>query len=136
MKRIGLAIILSVLGSVAWAQTAFKGDFENKQEGLNLTLNLQEETIYVPGMSFIGATHGYLSGNLYGIWIITSVQIKDESHATIHLSNDQGADTQVVGLTLEGDSLLSFEAKGRMLIKRVEKKKLAKLSSTIKFYRR
>ena len=38
----------------------FKGTFYNEEIGLNIHLDLEEETLIVPGMSFLGPVHGYM----------------------------------------------------------------------------
>lgn len=136
MKKKVVFLILFLAEVGLCAQSVFKGEFVNKSDNLSLVLDLNTESVYVPGMSFIGPTYGYLAGDVYGIWMVTSAQIKDVRNAVIRLSNDQGADTQEVELTLKDDSLLHFKANGKMHIKRVEKKKLVKLATTFDFRRK
>ncbi|MCM1108785.1 MAG: hypothetical protein NC388_06995 [Clostridium sp.] len=111
------------------AQQPFKGILENKKEDISLNLNLYEENITVPGMDFFGPCHGYMHGNIYGIWTITSSRINDGQTAVIRLSNDQGSDTQEVELSVVNDSTILFRQKGKVTIKKVVNRKLVKIPS-------
>lgn len=90
-------------------------DRENK---IYLHLDLYEESINVPGMEMFGPMNGYMNGNVYGIWMITSSKIENEKTATFRLSNDLGSETQEVKLTVENDSTYSLEQQGGTVIKK------------------
>lgn len=115
------------------AQQPFRGTLQSRQENLTLRINLYEEKIEVPGLEFLGPGNGYLSGNVYGIWNITSHRNVDEKTAIIRLSNDLGSDTQEVELTAENDSTYVFRQKGKVYIKKVVNRKLVKLPPIIRF---
>ena len=66
-------------------------------------------SITIPGLSFLGPTNGYMGGNIYGIWMVTSCEVKG-STATFRLSNDQGADSQTIRLTPAENGGLNYEA--------------------------
>lgn len=124
--------------AVAAAQTQqpFRGEFVNRQGGQVLTLDLYDESIEVPAFEFLGTTHGYLHGNVYGVWFVTRATVSGRT-ATVHLSNEFGSEAQTVKLTLQGDTALLYQAEGSLVIKRVgEGRKLIKLPQNMTFTRR
>ena len=127
MKRI---IVLSVLASALLMKAGepWKLNLENKEEELSLKLDLYEESIEVPGMEMFGPMNGYAAGKgLYGTWMITSFEIKNDKGAMLRLSNDQGSETQSVKLTWQTDSTLLMELEGGVVMKRAVNKKLVKI---------
>lgn len=118
------------------AQQPFKGVLSNKEEKLNLVIDLYKESVEVPGMDMFGPMHGYMNGDIYGVWMITFVKLEHEKKATVHLSNDQGSDTQKVVLTCENDSTFLFEQMEGVAIKKVVNRKLVKIPQKIYFIRK
>lgn len=120
------------------AQTAdrpFKGRFYNEENRIYLTLDLYEATLNAPGLSFLGKMNGFMNGNIYGIWLLTSCQVEGKT-ATLRLSDDQGSDAQTVRLTAQSDSILIYKAVGGNNIRKVEKRKLVKIPSEMTFRRK
>lgn len=115
--------------------TIYRATYYDSQTRIRLVINLYDETVNVPGYSFIGPTHGYMSGNLYGIWIVTSCRIHPNGSATLHLTNDQGADSQTIQLTPQPPKNMMYEAVGGNEIKRVQGRKLVKIPARINFTR-
>lgn len=113
----------------------YKGAFVNKDMRINLVIDLYGETIGIPGLDFLGKTHGYMNGNIYGIWMVTSCTMTD-GEATLSLSNDQGSDTQAIRLTPTEDGKIRYETIGGNEVKRVEGRKLVKIPSTLLFERK
>ena len=104
------------------------------EEGINLRLDLYEESIDVPGMEMFGPMNGYMNRKgIYGVWMITSFKIESEREAILRLSNDQGSETQSVRLTTLSDSTYQAELQGGVVMKKVEGKKLVKLPSRLTF---
>lgn len=132
MKRNLMFLIACVCSLFTLAQQTFKASLSCKEENLQLTIDLYEESINVPGMEMFGPMHGYLSGNVYGIWTITSAKIINENNALIRLSNDQGSETQEVKLTKSNDQYI-FEQVDGISIKRVEGRKLVKIPKKLIF---
>lgn len=132
MKRNLMFLILCVYSIVIMAQQNFKGSLSCKEENLHLTIDLYEESINVPGMEMFGPMHGYLNGNVYGIWSITSAKIVNATTALIRLSNDQGSETQEVKLTKNDDQYI-FEQVDGVCIKKVEGRKLVKIPKKLIF---
>ena len=118
------------------AQQPFKGILSNKEEKLNLVIDLYKESVEVPDMDMFGPMHGYMNGDIYGVWMITSVKLENGKKATVHLSNDQGSDTQKVVLTCENDSTFLFEQMEGVAIKKVVNRKLVKIPQKIYFIRK
>ena len=84
------------------AQNPFNGTLVNEETGVRLHLDFDNETIEIPGMSFLGPTNGYLDGktrnHVYGVWMITRCESTDKK-AKIRVTNDIGSDTQEIILT-------------------------------------
>lgn len=103
---------------------------------LSLVIDLYEESINVPGMEMFGPMHGFLKGNVYGIWTITSAKVTNERNAVIRLSNDQGSETQEVQLSIESNGSYSFEQVNGVSIKKVVGRKLEKIPKKLTFERK
>ena len=129
---------LMLAGGQLSAQTAdrpFKGRFYNEENRIYLTLDLYEATLDAPGLSFLGKMNGFMNGNIYGIWLLTSHKIEGKT-ATLRFSNDQGSDAQTVRLTAQSDSVMIDKALNGNSIRRVEKRKLVKIPSEMTFRRK
>lgn len=124
-------MMLSAL--TALADGPWKFSMKTEKSKINLNIDLYDESIEVPGMDMFGPMNGYISGNIYGIWAVTSHEIINEKQAKLRLSNDLGSETQEVLLTLQGDSICKMELKGTVVVKRVEGKKLVKIDSVQEF---
>lgn len=111
----------------------FKGDFISEETGIQLHLDLEEETVEVPGLSFIGPTHGYLDGktynDVYGTWMIVKFSV-DGNKAKIRFTNDIGSDSQDIVLIYNDDDNISYSTSGGNCIRRVENRKLVKTQSS------
>lgn len=117
------------------AQQLFKGRFYNGENRINLYLDLYEETVEIPGYSFLGKTNGYMGGNIYGLWMLTSHKISGNT-ATLRFSNDLGADSQTIVLTMLPDSTFSYQAVDGNAIRKTAGRKLVKVPSEMVFKRR
>lgn len=102
---------------------------------IKLFIDLYEESIQVPGMDMFGPMNGYMGGNIYGVWMITSHTIDNNKTCKLRLSNDLGSEAQECILTQENDSIYKLTLKGGVSIKKVVNKKLVKLPATIEFKR-
>ena len=83
-------------------------------------------------MDMFGPMNGYLGGNIYGVWSVTSFKIQDDKVATLRLSNDLGSETQKATLTQQSDSLYILRFDGLNVVKRAIGKKLVKIPSEFK----
>ncbi len=127
---------LACLSAVwAGAQRPFKCSLYDLENKINLHIDLYEESINVPGMEMFGPMNGYMNGNVYGIWMVTSCKVEDEKTATLRLSNDLGSETQQVRLTVENDSTYQFEQEDGAVIKKVVNRKLVKIPKKLTFIR-
>lgn len=117
------------------AQRPWKCILRCNDENVRLEIDLYEESIEVPGMDMFGPMNGYLNGNVYGVWTVTSFKILDDKNATLRLSNDLGSETQECTLTIDEEGKYNLHLKGSTVIKRVEKKKLVKVNSSMTFTR-
>lgn len=119
---------LSLDAAEPWKFRAF-----SNEEKIRLHMDLYQETIEVPGMEMFGSQNGYMSGDIYGVWTITSFNIQNSKEAVINVSNDLGSETQKILLTLTSDSTLSARLEGAAVMKRVVGKKLVKIPTTFNF---
>lgn len=137
MAHRNIAIVLTLLSSIVTkADGPWKLGLYSTEEKVNLHINLYEESIEVPGMEMFGPMNGYLNGDVYGVWSITSFDIVDDKTAVINLSNDLGSETQKTRLIQTSDSTWTAKFEGGTVIKRVVNKKLVKLPGEITFKRK
>ena len=135
MKRKCMALGLwYAMGLALSAQTPegkipWRVDLTSKEEGVRMKIDLYEECVEVPGMEMLGPMHGFLGGKIYGVWMVTSFSIKNDSTATIRFSNDLGSDTQECILTHKSDGSYLLELKGGVVVKKVVNRKLAKIKN-------
>lgn len=122
----------------AMGQSKFTGKFLSEETGLRLHLDLDSESIEVPGMSFLGETHGYLDGktnnHVYGVWMLIRHSV-ESNKAKLRFTNDIGSDSQDIVLTWVNDSTLEYNAVGNNSIRKVEGRKLVKIPSSMILHR-
>ncbi len=99
------------------------------EENLNLHLDLYEESIEVPGLEMFGPMNGYMDGDIYGVWYVTSSKIKNDREATIKMGNELGSENQKMTLIQLNDSTWKLRFEGYNAVKRVRGKKLVKTPS-------
>ena len=124
-------IFTAVLGEQPW-----KLRLTSPEEKINLTLDLYEESIEVPGFEAFGPMNGYMDGNIYGVWYVVGFDIKDDKHATITIANDLGSEDQKLTLTQNADSTYQLKFLGYNAVKRAQGKKLVKIPSEFKMVRK
>ena len=117
-----------------YAGNPWKLNLTDPEEKITLTIDLHEESIEVPGMEMFGPMNGYLGGNIYGVWVVTSFKIKKDK-AILRLSNDLGSETQEAELTQTSDSTYTLKLLGSTVVKRAEGRKLHKITPTLKMIR-
>ncbi|MBP3711676.1 MAG: hypothetical protein J6I86_04345 [Bacteroidaceae bacterium] len=122
-----LGIFTSALGWQPWKMRLTSPD-----EKINLTLDLYEESIKVPGLEDFGPMNGYMDGNIYGVWYVVGFDIKDDRNATITIANDLGSEDQKLSLTQNADSTWQLKFLGYNAVKRAQGKKLVKIPSEFK----
>ncbi len=125
-----LGIFTSALGGQPWKMRLTSPD-----EKINLTLDLYEESIEVPGLEDFGPMNGYMDGNIYGVWYVVGFDIKDDRNATITIANDLGSEDQKLSLTQNADSTWQLKFLGYNAVKRAQGKKLVKIPSEFKMVR-
>ncbi len=125
------ALILLTVCALSHAEEPWRLHLVEPDEKIVLKLDLTEESIEVPGMEMFGPMHGYLGGNIYGVWMVTSFEIK-KNKAILRLSNDLGSETQEAELTQTSDSTYTLRLLGSTVVKRAEGRKLYKIAPTLK----
>lgn len=133
MKKIATLAWGLCLTLTTYAQTPFKCKLYDKENRINLVINLYEESVPVPGLDMFGPLNGYMNGNIYGIWMITSCKVKNEKEATIRLSNELGSENQEIELSVENDSIFRAKLKDGVSVKKVINKKLVKIPKELIF---
>lgn len=124
-----LFTLLAFFALTAKASGPWRLNLENKAEEVVLRIDLHEESVNVPGMEMFGPMNGYLGGRgIYGVWMVTSFEVKDDQTATLRLSNDLGSETQAIRLTQQSDSLYLMELQGSVVVKRAVNRKLVKIA--------
>ena len=123
---LALSLCLSANAGKPW-----KLSLTDPKEKITLDIDLYEESIEVPDMEMFGPMNGYLGGNIYGVWTVTSFQIKKDK-AILRLSNDMGSETQEAELTQTSDSTYTLKLLGSTVVKRAEGRKLHKITPTLK----
>ncbi len=114
-------------------EKAWKLELFCDKEKINMILDLNEESVEVPGMEMFGPMNGYMNGNIYGVWTVTSCKILSDKSATVSFSNDLGSETQKVTLTQTTDSTWTAKLEGTTVVKRVVNKKLVKIPPILNF---
>lgn len=124
------AMSLSALGTEPW-----KLWLGNAEEKVVLRIDLNEESVTVPGMEMFGPQNGYLGGpGVYGVWTVTSFKVESDKTATLRLSNDLGSETQSIVLTQQTDSTYLMELKGGIVVKRAVNRKLVKIPQKMELH--
>ena len=130
-KTITLAAVLAFAAALA-GQQPWKLRLTSPEEKVNLTLDLYEESIEVPGLEAFGPMNGYMDGNIYGVWYVVGFDIKDDRHANLTIANDLGSEDQKLTLTQTSDSTFLLKFQGYNAMKRAQGKKLVKIPSELK----
>lgn len=107
----------------------------DRRQNIVLDVDLHKESIEVPGMEMFGPMHGYLGGDIYGVWAVTSFRL-GKGKATLRLSNDLGSETQEAELTQTNDSTYLLKLTGTVVVKKAEGRKLHKIPSSLKMVKR
>ncbi|MBO7119842.1 MAG: hypothetical protein J6W03_05950 [Bacteroidaceae bacterium] len=118
--------------TLSFAGQPWKLQLTSPEEKVNLKLDLYEESIEVPGFEAFGPMHGYMDGNIYGVWYVVTFDIKDDQHATITIANDLGSEDQKLTLTQNTDSTYQLKFLGYNAVKRAQGKKLVRIPSEFK----
>lgn len=130
MKR-ALSCFLISSAATMMAQGLWKLKLNCPTEKINLKIDLYKESIPVPTMEDFGPMNGYMDGNIYGVWTVTSFDIKDDKTAILNLSNDLGSETQPTLLTQLTDTTWSLKLLGRPVMKRAVGRKLVKIPTEL-----
>ena len=131
MKKVFVLVLVFVQVLACSAQ--IKGRFYNEDQKALFVINLERDTIDVPGLEGLETCYGVLSGNLNGRWIILKVKSQKESSAVVRVTCDRGNDAEDITLTLRGDELIMQQKDN--YIKCVQGKKYAKLPKQFIFKR-
>ncbi len=129
MRKVFLLLILTICSSVG-ANKPWKLHLKEPKMKIELKIDLYEESIEVPDMEMFGPMNGYLGGNIYSVWPVTSFKIKKDK-VILRLSNDLGSETQEAELIQTSDSTYTLNLIGTTVVKKVEGRKLVKITPTL-----
>ena len=127
-----IVCVLAALTEIS-AQKPFKCLLVDNENGIKIQLDLYEETVNVPGMEIFGPMNGYLGGNVFGIWMVTSFKVESDQVAQLRFSNDLGSETQQARLVKKDDNTYALELQDGVVIKKVVNKKLVKIPKDLTF---
>jgi hypothetical protein len=130
--KLATTAVMFFIFTAAFGEQPWKLRLTSPEEKINLTLDLYEESIEVPGFEAFGPMNGYLDGNIYGVWYVVGFDIKDDKHATITIANDLGSEDQKLTLTQNSDNTYQLKFLGYNAVKRAQGKKLVKVPSEMK----
>lgn len=137
MKQLFTALLLFLaFATTAQAQekSLFNGRYVCDETGLQIYLDLDEESIDVPGMSFLGKTNGYLDGktnnHVYGVWMLMKFSVEGNK-AKLRFTNDIGSDSQDITITRIDDTHYEYATTGGNNIRKVVGRKLVKIPATM-----
>lgn len=114
------------------SERPFAGHYFCEETGVHIFLNLYDAVLEAPNFSFLGKMNGYMNGDIYGTWMTTAHQIKDNK-ATIRFINDIGSDTQTIDFTQVNDSTFTYRAVNGNAIRRAVGRKLVKITGNMTF---
>jgi hypothetical protein len=134
MKKLFFALFLAFSASIC-ASKPWKLHLKEPKMKIELKIDLYEESIEVPDMEMFGPMNGYLGGDIYGVWTITSFSIK-KNKAILRLSNDLGSETQEAELTQSSDTTYTLKLLGNTVVKKIEGRKLVKIAPTLNMIRK
>lgn len=130
MKRISiLSVSLLLMTAALKAAEPWRLKLTSPEEQINLNIDLYKETIEVPGLEMFGPMNGYMDGNVYRVWYVTSFDIRSDKEVIIKMGNDLGSENQKCLLRQENDSTWRLQFQGQQVVKRVKGKKLVKAPS-------
>ena len=135
-RCLAITAVLFAISTAVFGQQPWKLQLHSPEEKINLKLDLYEESIEVPGFEAFGPMHGYMDGNIYGVWYVVAFDIKDDKNATITIANDLGSEDQKLTLTQNADSTYQLKFVGYNAVKRAQGKKLVKIPSEFKMIRK
>lgn len=107
-----------------------RATFYCEEEGIRICLDMGNESLTVPGMSFLGKVHAYMNGKIYGVWMLTKRERKGDT-AILRFTNDIGSDSQTVELKPLPDGTYQYTALEGNNVRRVKGRKLIKVPDTM-----
>ena len=134
--KLATTAVMFFIATVCLGEQPWKLQLTSPEEKVNLTLDLYEESIEVPGFEAFGPMNGYMDGNIYGVWYVVGFDIKDDRQATVTIANELGSEDQKLTLTKNSDSTYQLKFLGYNAVKRAQGKKLVKIPSEMKMIRK
>ena len=116
-------------------ESRFKANIYNKVYDVEIVMNLNEESITIPGQEVLGKVFGYLKKKTDArVWAIMSAEIsKDGKKAEVEMVNDYGSEDLNAELTYNDDGTYTLRQLSGSTIKIANNKKWVKLPKELTF---
>jgi hypothetical protein len=116
-------------------ESKFKTHIYNKVYDVEIVMNLNEESITIPGQEVLGKVFGYLKKKTDArVWAIMSAEIsKDGKKAEVEMVNDYGSEDLNAELTYNDDGTYTLRQLSGSTIKIANNKKWVKLPKELTF---
>ena len=116
--------------------TAFKGKIVNDEYQIWIEMDFDKQTVIVPEQEIFGEVAGYLGAKRDPRkWIVTGVEMKNNTTARLEIVNDYGSEDLTASLTLNSDGTFTLKQLDGSTIKIAVNKKWVKLPKTLVFKR-
>ena len=138
MKRIFFITMVWSFCVAVFAQdsTAFKGKIVNDEYQIWIEMDFDKQTVIVPEQEIFGEVAGYLGAKRDPRkWIVTGVEMKNNTTARLEIVNDYGSEDLTASLTLNSDGTFTLKQLDGSTIKIAVNKKWVKLPKTLVFKR-
>lgn len=140
--RLALVVaIFSMLGgfsdkALAQADSTFCGKFCNDEYQIYIVLDIDSQSVEVPGQEFLGTMAGYLGAKRDSrLWFFTSAERDNMRKATVYITNDYGSEDLKATLTALPGGVVVLKQVSGSRIKIVVNHKWQKLPAEIEFRR-
>lgn len=110
------------------------GKFRNEEYKIFIVIDVDSQSVVVPGQEFLGEMAGYLGADRDSrLWFFTSAEPVGSDKATIYITNDYGSEDLKATATLRPDGTLVLKQNSGSRIKIVVNGKWLKLPTEIEF---
>lgn len=113
---------------------SFKGKFRNEEFRVYIVIDIDSQSVVVPGQEFLGEMAGYLGAERDSrLWYFTSAEQQSRNKASVCITNDYGSEDLEATLTLRPDGTVVLKQTSGSRIKIVVDRKWLKLPSELVF---
>jgi len=113
---------------------SFKGKYRNEEFRVYIIIDIDSQSVVVPGQEFLGEMAGYLGAERdTRLWYFTSAERNGKNKASLNITNDYGSEDLEATLTLRADGSIVLKQGSGSRIKIVVDRKWQKLPSELVF---